>query len=143
MRQNYWHDHIISLLRGPALRRRLNKGQALAGARERPGALFSPVSTEPHSWFDVCHHELVGAAAGAKMRARLPEDQIKHAAARKSGDPLFLDELENIIDRTRRALGGVQRPRKVLTARRQQHKRAMLPRVTERLPFRTRHFSYD
>jgi len=42
------------------------------------------------------------------MRTPLPEDQIKHALARQGEDPPFLDVLENIVERTRRTLGGVR-----------------------------------
>lgn len=53
-------------------------------------------------------YELIASAAGVNMRTPLPEDQIKHALARQGGDPPFLVELDNIVERSRRALGGVR-----------------------------------
>lgn len=53
-------------------------------------------------------YELIASVAGMNMRTPFAEDQIKHALARQGGDPPFLDVLENIVKRTRRALGGVR-----------------------------------
>jgi len=62
---------------------------------------------EPQAWQRRWCYELVASVADMNTRARLPEDQIKHATARQSGNAPFLDELENIVERTRRALRGV------------------------------------
>ena len=63
------------------------------------------------------------------MRPRLPEDQINHAVARHKAEPQFLDELEEFVDRTRRALGGVHEPRR--TQQRPKYQEGTGQRATE------------
>ena len=62
------------------------------------------------------------------MRARLPEDQIKHAIARQNGNIRFLDELENIVEHTRQALGRTRGAAEIANARATTRQRLVVQR---------------